>query len=182
MNKTVHTIAGAVPFVLLTAACPEGFEVLGGRVLPIVAITTSIVASPLPDFDLKSMHFSQGKKGLGKKVAQLKTKAVNKVTGGHRGITHTLLFPVLFAVAYFICQDLLSKYYYLCSFVGSLIFGLFSGWSLHLFADMFNGKGCPLLWPIIKKKIPGVDLPSTGVVPYIWLFMYTLALYFIILQ
>ena len=181
MNKTVHTIAGVVPFMLLTAGMPSGFEILGSTVYPMVACATSVIASPLPDLDLKPLHYSRGKKGVSKKVAQVKSKAVNKVTGGHRGITHTMLFPALFLGVYVAACNVLVDYPSLRNFVGSLIFGMFSGWTLHIFADMFNGKGCPLLWPFVRNKIPGIDLPSEGIVPYLWLVAYTYVLYIIIL-
>lgn len=182
MNKKVHTIAGVVPFVLLSINEPTGFEFMGATILPVVACLTSAVASPLPDLDLKPMHYSQGKKSVAKQVAKVKTKVVNKVTGGHRGITHTLLFPVLFLLILGVARSTLSEFQHLYNIVASLLFGVLSGWSLHIFADMFNGKGCPLLWPFIRKKIPGVDLPSEGIVPYIWLVAYTGFLYCLIFR
>ena len=50
----------------------------------------------------------------------------------------------------------------------SLLFGYVTGWIMHIFADLFNGKGCPILMPLSKSKIHIVDLPSTGVVPWIF--------------
>lgn len=35
----------------------------------------------------------------------------------------------------------------------SLLFGLFAGWTLHIFEDLFNYKGCPIFWPIAKGHI-----------------------------
>lgn len=175
MNKTVHTLAGMVPFALASVVMPTGFDVLDVTVYPTVALFGAVIGSLLPDFDLKPMHYSQGKKGIQKAVAKGATKVVNKATGGHRGITHTLLFPVLIGcVLYYISSTLPVGNFFIRALF-SFIFGIFSGWCLHLFADMFNGKGCPLLWPLIQSKIPGIDLPSEGIVPYMWLVCYSVA-------
>lgn len=173
MNKTVHTIAGTVPFLFLTVSQPEGIEVLNANVLPALALLGAIASSPLPDWDTRPMHYSRNKKGVSKKIAQAKTKAVNTLTGGHRGITHTLLFPALFFALMVFSSTSLAQYSSLCNIVMSVLFGLFSGWSLHIFADLFNGKGCPLFWPIMKSKVNIMDIPSEGFVPYIWLLLYS---------
>lgn len=33
----------------------------------------------------------------------------------------------------------------------SCAFGLATGWLLHIFEDLFNSKGCPILWPVTKS-------------------------------
>lgn len=43
----------------------------------------------------------------------------------------------------------------------SILFGLFLGWTLHIFEDMFNSTGCPVLWPIAKGR---VHLPYIAIV------------------
>lgn len=35
----------------------------------------------------------------------------------------------------------------------SLIFGMGFGWLFHIIEDMFNKKGCPILWPLTNKKL-----------------------------
>lgn len=173
MNKTVHTIAGAVPFLILTVVQPTGFEFMDVTVLPSVSLLASAFASPLPDFDTKPMHYSQGKKGLAKVAAKGASKVVNKATGGHRGITHTLLFPAIFFALLYYINATMPVSSSITKFIFSIVFGLFSGWTLHIFADLFNGKGCPIFWPLIQSKLHIMDIPSVGFVPYIWLFMYS---------
>ena len=44
----------------------------------------------------------------------------------------------------------------------SLIFGFAYGYIMHLFADMFNGKGIPLFWPLMRGKVHIMDIDSSG--------------------
>lgn len=43
----------------------------------------------------------------------------------------------------------------------SILFGLFLGWTLHIFEDMFNNTGCPILYPLAKGR---VHLPWVAIV------------------
>lgn len=179
MTKSVHVTAGVATLLMLSVKAPSGFEVLNVNILPAVAMVTAAVGSWLPDLDTRSMHYTQGKKGVARKVAQVKTKAVNSVTGGHRGLTHTLVFPAIFmAVLYYISISFTSMPAF-SSLIGSLVFGVLAGWTIHIFADLFNGKGCPLLWPFIKTKIHIADFPSEGFGQWLWCILY-IALVFMI--
>ena len=172
MTKSVHTTVGVGTFLLLSVSCPDGFEVASINMLPSVVMVTSALGSILPDFDMKPMHYSQGKKGVKKKIAQVKTKAVNAATGGHRGITHTLLFPaLLYAVLYFISTSF-TRMPAFTSLIGSLVFGVLAGWVLHIFADLFNGKGAPILWPFVRSKLHIMDCPSEGIGQWLWCICY----------
>ena len=57
---------------------------------------------------------------------------------------------------------------YIAMTVCSLCFGWEWGYLMHLVADMFNGKGIPLFWPLLKSKVHIMDLPSSGFVPWIF--------------
>lgn len=175
MNRAVHCTIGVTTAIAFSVLHPTTLTIYGIKMLPEIMIIPSIIGSALPDWDLKPMHYSQGKKGFAKKVAQMQTKAVNTVTGGHRGITHTLLFPALFVVA----MKLINQYLFRTSLISttlcSIFAGLLLGWCLHILIDMLNGKGCPLLWPLIRSKISFLDLPSEGVVPWIIAFMWICA-------
>lgn len=43
----------------------------------------------------------------------------------------------------------------------SLLFGLFAGWTLHIFEDLFNKKGCPILWPLSSAHF---HIPIIGII------------------
>lgn len=62
----------------------------------------------------------------------------------HRGLMHTLVVPVIFAVLYNVTKYPLWQY---------VILGLLIGYCSHLFADMCTVEGCPILWPLTKKNI-----------------------------
>ena len=179
MNKTVHVPAGAIPFVL--ASVVDADICVGSlSVIPMVALFGSMIGSVAPDFDTKPMHYSQGKKGIAKAGAKVATKVVNKATGGHRGITHTLLFPAIFVALMFFVSTSFEGMPAFCRLVNSFVFGIFSGWMLHIIVDAFNGKGVPILWPLSKNKIHVCDWPSVGFMAYVFLVPYTVVWYFII--
>lgn len=179
MNKTVHVPAGAIPFVL--ASVMDVDLCVGSlTVIPMIGMFGSVIGSIAPDFDTKPMHYTQGKKGLAKVGAKVATKVVNKATGGHRGITHTLLFPVLILLLMSFTATTFGDMSSFCRLVNSLLFGIFSGWMLHIIVDAFNGKGVPILWPFTKSKISLLDWPSVGFMSYVFLVPYSAVWYFII--
>lgn len=59
----------------------------------------------------------------------------------HRGFTHTLIIPILLI--------LISTEYD----IFSLVLGFAFGWLTHLYADLWNKKGIPILAPLNPKKI-----------------------------
>lgn len=63
---------------------------------------------------------------------------------GHRGITHSLLFLIIPIVVMMIGQ--------LNPWIETALFGLTVGIFSHLFMDMLNPMGVPLLLPFVKKK------------------------------
>lgn len=159
MQGKVHVLIGAGALALLCVKYPTGFEFAGARVVPAVGMVTAAFGSYLPDIDQHRSHMGQKHK--------VASKVVSKVGGGHRGFTHTLVIPaILAALIWYIGNNLTQPL--LSSALMSLLFGAEFGYTMHIFADMFNGKGCPILWPLVKGKIPLMDLPSNGVVPYIF--------------
>lgn len=165
MNGKVHVAIGVATSICLCAKYPTGLDAFGITVYPWIALATTAAGSYMPDIDQGRTHM-----GMKHKVA---SKIVNKVGGGHRGITHTLLFPIIIATLMCLTSMYLGRYHYIASILGSLLFGFETGWCMHIFADLFNGKGCPILWPISKSKISLMDLPSTGAVPWIFAAIFT---------
>lgn len=164
MQGKVHVAVGVTTVAYLVYKHPMGFDFNGTTILPVVALLTAAAGSYAPDIDMGTTH-------AGRKH-QLTSKVVNKVGGGHRGITHTLLFPaIIFGLIYF-TQNYLSSYAFLASLIVSLLYGFEIGWVLHIFADLFNGKGCPVLWPLMKGKVHIMDLPSKGFGAWCFYFVY----------
>lgn len=181
MTKSVHVTAGTATMLYLAVKCPGGFSVAGVNVLPAIAVVTAMVGSYIPDFDTKPMHYIQGKKGLAKKVAKVKTKAVNCITGGHRGLTHTLVFPAICVAIMWYISTFFGNMPHFASLCMSAVFGFTAGWVIHIFADLFNGKGCPILWPFVKSHFHIMDFPSEGVGQWIWCVLYLIVSFMLIL-
>ena len=163
MQGKVHVLIGAGSLALLCVKCPTGFEFAGAKVIPAIGMITAAFGSYLPDIDQTRTHMGQKHK--------VTSKVVNKVGGGHRGFTHTLVIPAILAVLIWyvgthLTQPLLS------SAVMSLLFGVEFGYTMHIVADMFNGKGVPLFWPLIKGKVHIMDLPSSGGVPFVFAILF----------
>lgn len=79
----------------------------------------------------------------------------------HRGISHTLLFPTVMTVVYYIIgfkYSLGIASVVICS----LIFGFNIGYVSHILADSLNRKGVPLLWPLSPSRIRFLDIPYGG--------------------
>lgn len=180
MTRSVHVTVGVGTMALLAVKQTSGFEFMGTNIIPVFAMITAFAGSYLPDFDTHYMHYTQGKKGVAKVAAKAKSKVVGKATGGHRGITHTLLFPIIFvALSYWIGLSFQSVPY-LCMLLASLVFGFLAGWVLHIFADLFNGKGVPLLWPLTSSKIHIADFPSEGAGQWLWCLLYFVVIFMLL--
>lgn len=161
MQGKVHVFIGVASLAAFCAAFPKGFEFANTTVLPEIGLVTAAFGSYLPDIDMQRTHMGQKHK--------VASTVVSKLGGGHRGITHTLLFPALLTLLGWAIGVYLPVYAasvpfleYVIMFLMSILFGVEFGYVMHIFADLFNGKGCPLLWPISPTKIHILDLPSSG--------------------
>ena len=164
MQGKVHVAIGAGCLAVLCLKHPAGFTLADNVfIIPEIGMFTAAAGSLLPDIDMHST--SMGRKH------KITSKVVNKVGGGHRGITHTLLFPVLLVLATLSVMNFLAGYFWLQTISSSLFFGFTFGYVMHIFADLFNGKGCPILWPISRSKVSIADLPSKGWVPWVFAFV-----------
>lgn len=172
MTGKIHVIVGMSTLSMLCLKCPGGFEMFGTTIYPFIGLFTATAGSYAPDIDLGRTH-----EGQKHKVA---STVISKVGGGHRGITHTLLVPAICLVLMYMTY---SKFYYnqmLCSTLMSLLFGWLFGYGMHLVADLFNGKGIPLFWPVFRTKVHVMDIESNGWQAWAWLVVYlALAFFFI---
>ena len=62
----------------------------------------------------------------------------------HRGIMHTLIIPVLTVFATIFIQD---RYFLI------LTYGFLAGYMSHILADCLTSRGCPILFPLMRKNI-----------------------------
>lgn len=174
MQGKVHVAIGVATVGLMCIKYPEGFNLAGAHILPIISLATAAAGSYAPDVDSAMTHAGQKHK--------VTSKVVSKVGGGHRGITHTLLFPAIIGVLMYMTASNLSSYPALATIVQSLLLGFEMGWIMHIVADLFNGKGCPLFWPLMKGKVHIMDLPSSGAVPWIFAVVFVAVMSFFTLN
>lgn len=108
-----------------------------------IFVTCTGVGSLLPDID--SIHSKIGR-------AFLPVSAAMQLVFGHRGIFHTLLFPIVLSLILILCHFFSANIVFLLP--------LLIGYISHLLLDLFNPEGVPLLWPLnIKFSVP---LAETG--------------------
>lgn len=172
MQGKVHVAIGTATAAFLCVKYPNGFDFNGLHIIPYISLLAASAGSYAPDIDMQTTHSGKKHKTV--------SKVVNKVGGGHRGITHTLLFPTILYALMIFTNNYLQEYQGLASLVVSLIFGFGFGWIMHIFADLFNGKGCPIFWPIMRSKVHIMDLPSSGIGAWIFAIVYISILVLII--
>ena len=149
MTGKAHVAIGTALTATLAYKTNLAPALLGGEVYLAIAVLAATPGSYLPDIDHQQSHY-------GRKV-QVVSKHMK-----HRGITHTLLIPALVAIAHLFLLQPPIPLGVASKVVRSITFGLEVGYLAHLVADMFNGAGIPLLWPISKSKIHIMDLDSSG--------------------
>lgn len=144
MNGSTHVLLGTATLLALTVKFSGGMSIIGIPIeMPALGLLTVSVGSYMPDIDLATSKMGS------------KHKFISKVLT-HRGpLTHSLLVPAILAELMFLSSAI--------PLLSSVIFGFFLGWVCHLLADLCNGKGIPLLWPIYRKRIHIMDIPLTGI-------------------
>ncbi len=108
-----------------------------------VVVGVSAVFSLAPDIDIPNSK-------VGNKFG-IVSKGINKAFG-HRGLFHS---PLLYLVIGFLLRNRVPY---------SLLLGALVGIGSHLFLDMFNSTGVPVLYPISRSKISFAKIKtrSTG--------------------
>ena len=79
---------------------------------------------------------------------KLKLKNVERMFG-HRGITHSLIIPLVLYCIYFLLNDAFHFYYS----INYMVNGFFIGIATHLLLDMFNPSGIPIFAPFSYIRI-----------------------------
>lgn len=131
MTGKTHTAVGFTAMIVLATFYPDSLNVADSVVIPSVGLLATVPGSLAPDVDIKGSAAS-------KKVPLLHHFF------SHRGITHTLLVPViLYALLY---------QFHLSVVIESQIFGFMFGWLMHIAADLLNRKGVPIFWPLLTSK------------------------------
>lgn len=144
MGGKTHMVCGTAVMLAICANPDLYLPTFPDRAGIYAGMTTVCFGSLLPDIDMK-----------GSKLGH-KFPIFSKIFT-HRGMTHTLVAPVLL----WELLHMMPKTNMLNCGIWGLVFGIFIGYCAHILADACNGKGVPVFWPLLTKKvhIPGVDIP-----------------------
>lgn len=134
MTGKTHALCGTVTMLAITAVNLSGFQLDGHTYLPAIGLLSVAAGSYMPDIDIHRSRLGQQHKFISKHLT-------------HRGITHTLLFPLVLTVV--MLMTAAAK----IPVLPDLIFGYTVGWVAHIAADLCNRKGVPLFWPFYKKRV-----------------------------
>lgn len=133
MNGPVHRFTGAFAAVAVAVGLGKvggnilTSELLGHNIYPLIGALTAGTAATLPDYDMK---IANGRL--------------------HRGPTHSLVALALVGYIYVSFSAALTTGVF-SSILLSLMFGVFVGYASHIYADLHNGKGVALFWPLPFK-------------------------------
>lgn len=137
MRYFTHALIGGLTVAAVSAGQPP--------LLRAGIIAAGVVGALVPDIDEPHSY-------VGRRVP-ITSLIVHLVSGGHRGLTHTLLANVLWALlTAWACRSM--------GLPGAVAAGAAVGYLTHLLADL--PQGVPLFWPLHSKRLT-VGLPlETG--------------------
>lgn len=159
MTGKTHAAVGVVSTAALIMLYPKGFDVSGIRILPIVSLVTAVTGSYLPDIDIQRSALGQRHRIISRMLK-------------HRGATHSLIVPLFIVVLIYAISKYLAVLVPIAILLNSVLFGLLFGWVLHIFADMFNKKGVPLLYPFTRSHFHIASVKTAHWSEGVWLMMY----------
>lgn len=137
MQGKTHALFSEALVITLTV-CSLTVPINTMTIYPGISILSAGFGAILPDIDMAQSQIGH------------KYPLVSKFTT-HRGITHTLLIEIGLTTLFLAMSR--AKDNGITRIAQSLMFGFILGYMSHLIADLCNGKGIPLFWPICTKKI-----------------------------
>ena len=153
MTGKTHALCGTVTMLAITAVNLQGFQFDGHTYLPALGLISVAAGSYMPDIDLHRSKMGQQHKFISKHLT-------------HRGITHTLLVPVILFVAMLVVAAMNIP------LLPELILGFNVGWVEHILADLCNRKGVPLFWPLYRKRVHIATFLTSSWQEYVFIFLW----------
>lgn len=153
MNGKTHTATAVIVIAGLSILNFPQIKFDSFTIYPLIGLATAAPGATIVDADMENS--TQGKKHP--LIAKICT---------HRGITHTGVAVLVQYIAFRFTAQLEQGF--LANCVLSAMFGFILAYFLHEMADILNGKGIPLFWPICRRKIHLMDIPM-GSGEYIFL-------------
>lgn len=139
MKGFTHLSAGAVTGIALYAGNPVG--------IILKAAGISAIGALLPDIDRSTSKIS--------KICRPASMAVELICG-HRGVFHSLLLWTAMISAWYLIKP--EQILWIKAAAGGI--------ASHLFLDILNPSGVPLLWPL-KKRFSLAKLKSGGLTDFL---------------
>lgn len=160
MTGKTHVACGVLSAVAFTAVTGLYFKVGNAYSSGIACALLSATGSLLPDIDMP--HSRMGRK-----------HPIISSWFKHRGMTHTFIFP---ALLFLICViSSMVKNTILATILFNIVFPCMFGWIIHIWADLFNEKGCPIFFPFTYKHIHIASFLTRSWQEYIFLALYFVA-------
>ena len=179
MTVQTHLIATTTSYVVFAWLHRKGISipVIGSTpvtVYPLLGIPTAMAGAMLPDVDIENSRASRKfpflspfLKHRGITHTLFFIAACYFAMPVNYSLTLKLIISALFGLVFGILM-LKGRFLFLkalavagafmaLSYTGtqvlpSLLFGMGFGWLFHVIEDMFNKKGCPILWPLSNKN------------------------------
>lgn len=154
MNKPAHLMGGLTAGIAASKYIAPSIP-QNGTVEEIVSIGAmvcgALFGSLLPDIDHRNSY-------IGRRLRM--TSYIISKTFGHRGIVHTPIVIIALTLLLLALVTPLTGITHVIS--RSFVIGLSSGMFSHLFLDMMNRRGIPLLYPITSKNFRLAKFKSGG--------------------
>lgn len=140
LDYKTHRIGGICTGIITVTTFAVSADPSEKIVFSAALILGSYIGSLIPDLD-------HPKSLIGRKFKVL-SKGINK-TFGHRGITHTPLFLIIYSILIMRLPNIFQGY--VKTIVQYFSFGTIIGYISHLILDFITVGGIPLLYPISKR-------------------------------
>lgn len=169
MNGTTHHIVAATTVITAAIISKDSNMLLGLPVVPLALIPLGVAGGFKADLDMGNNPEGRALKPI---LWVVKKLPFMKQMLAHRGATHTLIIPVLsYLLASVLANASQDK---ISLIVATAILGWGIGYTSHLLADLFNGKGIPILAPVVNKRIHIASFSTGTAEEYVFLFLWVI--------
>ena len=180
MTVQTHLIATTTSYAVFAYLYKKGINipVIGNNQLtiyPLIGLPTAMAGAMLPDVDIENSRVSRKfpflspfLKHRGITHTLLFVVVCYMAMAVNYSLNIKLIISAIFGLIFgilmlkgrfvFLKALAIAGAFTVLSYAGdevlpSLLFGMGFGWLFHIIEDMFNKKGCPILWPLTNKKL-----------------------------
>lgn len=146
MNGITHKAVGVSTVTAIAICTYPSMQFDGNTIYPIAGLLLASIGSTLADIDIEGSSMARKFPWLTKDYPLIGRPLT------HRGLTHTGFILCIWCIVLLILNRTVGSIGIL-NILTSVWWGFTVGYASHLFADMLNYKGIPILFPIFRKKI-----------------------------